>query len=311
MSRCRSAHGSSSANAGAHRQQVAQRDRRRVGGRRDEPRDRRCRGSGTTPSSRSARTVAAVKLLVIDAMRNEVVAVGARPSSKRAGSAAHGQTTVDHHAPRQRRAGVLGPDVLGEGLQLVGDVVEGDHVCRCDDGVGEPPQLGGPVGGRRGRADDELGEPGVDPASDEVGQGVEARVRRCRGCRRRRGPAAPAPGGAPVEGVGEVDPEVLVGDRPAGLGGRGLDGGPPGDGVVQRDAAGEPAIAQASHPVQRLGHLPPEPHLQRFLPRAGVERQAVDLLAGPPPPHPGQVLVEPRRAVAVGQALGGPLGRDR
>ncbi len=45
---------------------------------------------------------------------------------------------------------------------------------QVEDGVGEPGQLGRPVGWRGDRADDELGEAGVDPPSDQRTQRVDA-----------------------------------------------------------------------------------------------------------------------------------------
>ena len=221
---------------------------------------------------------------------------------QRPGAAAHGQAAVDHHAPRQRRAGVLGPDVLGEGLQLVGDVVEGDHVCRWTTAsasrrssvdqsaggeVGRTTSLVNPASTQRptssGRAS-RLGRHDVAGVADDAGR------------RRRHRRRA-------LQGVRQVDPEVLVGDGPAGLVGGRLDRRPPGDGVVERDAAGQPPVPQAPDAGQGLGHLPAEPHLERFLGRAGVERQPVDLVTGPPAPDPGEVLVEP---ASCGRRRAGP-----
>ena len=96
--------------------------------------------------------------------------------------------------------------------------------------------------------------------------------------------------------------------RPASAAAR-LDDGPPGDGVVERDAAGQPAVGEPADPGQRL-RAPGRRATPRAGPGAGASRASSPSTSSPDHQRRirGQVLVEPRRAVTVGQSLGGPLG---
>ena len=105
-----------------------------------------------------------MKLFVIEAIRNTVVDVAPWPPD----SASRPSSTTPHVSaslPQACRAGRAASP--GSRSRL------GSSRLEIEDVVGEPPQLRAPaVGlvGRRRRADDQLGEAGVDPAGNLLTQ---------------------------------------------------------------------------------------------------------------------------------------------
>ena len=214
--------------------------------------------------------MAAVKLLVIDAIRNTVDVAdppcsAMRPSS----STAHTSCGLPALGLRRQR-GELGLD---------------RHVCRSSTSSARRRSSGTQSSGGLGRAHDELGEPGVDPAGDLLAQRRQTRPRSRGWCRsaRARSRDRPSAAAASMTTLAATASSSVI--RPASQPSR----QPPG-------------------PHERLRCPAAEPDLERVLARPGVERRAVDLLAGPPVAHRRRGA---RRTRPCGRPTAGPGPRAR